>query len=132
MGTLVTSTSRTDSKSQFVVTTPAAGAVTVADGAFAAFIGATVQTNVEAFNGLETCKEKLREAGWPNPITGQLSAVVFNTATQAYTVTNGAAPTLTEFDVALLQGLDYTPAAVSNSPRAQAMAEAFLDNDKAA
>jgi hypothetical protein len=132
MGTLVTSTSQADSKSGFVVTTPLAASVVVADGSLASWVGATVSTNVESYNGLGTCKEKLREAGWPNPVTAELSAAVFNTKTQVLTVTNGIAPTLTEDDVAVLQGLDYTPAGVSNSPRAQAMSELWLEIDKVA
>ena len=108
MGTLVKATADHNTKPNYAVTTPLAGAVAVADGEFAVFVGSTVGSQLEAYNGIEKCMEALREAGWPNPITSQLSYAHYDTVQHDITVGNGVAPTLTEDMVAVLQGLDFT------------------------
>ena len=133
MGMKLLSALDSDTKPNYVTSTVAAGSMTIVDGQFAAFIGSTVSSNLESFNGLEVCKDKLRESGWGNPGTGTFNSVVFDTKTQAVTIaTDAALPTLTEDDVALLQGFDYTGPSDSNSPHAVRMAELYLENSKAA
>jgi hypothetical protein len=73
----------------------------------------------------------LREQGWPNPVTLQLSYAQYDTVSHTMTVGNGAAPTLAETDVAVLQGLDFTAAGDSNSPHVRRMAELYLESAKA-
>lgn len=132
MGMEITATADSDTKPNYSVATTAAAVVAVADGEFVAFIGDSVGSKVEAYNGLEQCRMALREAGWPNPVTLQLSYAQYNTVTHTMTVGNGAAPTLAETDVAVLQGLDFTVAGDSNSPHVRRMAELYLESSKAA
>lgn len=132
MGLEITSTTRADTKPTYTSATTAAASVAVADGEFACFVGATVGTNLEAFNGLIRCANALREADWPNPVTLELSSAMYDTKTGILTVANGAAPTLTEDVVAVLRGLDYAPAGFSCSAHVRRMAEVYLEADKAA
>ena len=133
MGTKILSTQDSDTKPNYIVSTVAAGSMSIGDGEFASFIGSTVSSNLESFNGLEVCKDKLRESGWGNPGTGTFNSVVFDTKTQAVTIaTEAALPTLTEDDVAIIQGFDYTGPSDSNSPHSVRMAELYLESAKAA
>ena len=133
MGMKLLSALDSDTKPNYVTSTVAAGSMSIVDGQFASFIGSTVSTNVESFAGLETCKDKLRENGWGNPGTGTFNSVIFNTKTQAVTIALDAIlPVLTEDDVAIIQGFDYTGPSDSNSPHAVRMAELYLENSKAA
>jgi hypothetical protein len=133
MGTKVLAAADTDTKPNYTVSTVLAASVAIIDGQFAAWVGNAVTTNVEAYNGLGRCKEALREQDWPNPTTGIFNSAVFNTITGVLTVALGAIlPTVAETDVCILQGLDFTQAADSNSGHAQRMSESWLESAKAA
>ena len=133
MGLEITSTSRAQSKPQYTVATTAAASVAVADGELVVFVGSTVQTQLEAFNGLDTCTEALRDNDWPNPTTLQFASAMFDTKTKILTfVADGALPTLTEDVVAVIRGLDYTGPAESCSKYTIRMAEIYLEQSKAA
>lgn len=132
MGTEITATADHNTKPNYTVATTAAASVAVADGEFVAFIGASVGSRLEAYNGLEQCRMALREEGWPNPVTTQLSYAQYDTVSHVMTVGNGAAPTLAETEVAVLQGLDFTVAGKSNSGHVRRMAEQWLESTKAA
>jgi hypothetical protein len=133
MGLEITSTSRSQSKPQYTVATTAAASVAVADGELVVFVGSTVQTNVEAFNGIGVCVAALRENDWPNPTTLQFASAMFDTKTKVLTVQpDGVLPTLTEDVVAVIRGLDYTGPAESCSKYVSRMAELYLENSKAA
>jgi len=122
MGTLVTSTASYQTKPQYTVETVAFGLVAVADGEFASFIGADISAQVVAWDGLETCKEALRETGWPNPTTGVVVEAIYDTVTQSLT------DTLSETCVAVIKGSDYKPAGFSCSPDAMREAEKWLES----
>ena len=129
MGTLVTSASKTDTKPNMTVATVAAGSVVPVDGSFYVFIGSTATPQLVSHIGVaDKCKDALREAGWPNPVTTEFSAAVFDTLTNSVTVTNGAAPTLLETDVAVIQGLDYNYAGSSNTGKTQRMVELYMED----
>ena len=132
MGTQVTAVDDSNTKPNYAVTTPLAAAVAVADGEFAVFVGSAVGSQIEAHNGIIQCIQALREAGWPNPITLELSYAVYDTVLHQLTVGNGAAPVLTENDVAVMQGLDFTAGGKSNSAHGRRMAELYLETVKAA
>ena len=133
MGLEITSTARSQSKPQYALATTAAGSVVVADGELVVFVGTNVQTNVEAWNGISTCTDALRDNGWPNPTTLQFASAMFDTKTQTLTfVADGAAPTLTEDVVAVIRGLNYTGPGQSCSKYVKRMAELYLESDKAA
>jgi len=122
MGTQVLSTARYETKPQYVVSTVAFGSVAVGDGEFASFIGANAADQVEAFNGLEKCKERLREAGWPNTGTGVVVEAIYDIKVKAFT------DTLSEDCVSVIKGSDYTPAGVSCSTVALRQAELWLES----
>jgi hypothetical protein len=128
MGTSVIAALDGDTKPNYTVATVVAGSFVVADTEFGIFVGNAVQSQLEAFNGLEMCKHALRDAGWPNPVTTEKSAAVYDTATNTLAVTNGAPPTVAEDDVAIFQGLDFTQAGDSNSGHATRMAEQWLES----
>ena len=131
MGTLVTIADSTDSKSQYTVATVAAGSVAPADGNLYLFVGASISSPLEAFNGaVSQCLQALREAHYPNPVTTQFSSAVFDTITGVLTVANGAAPTLAEDEVAILQGLDFAREGDSISRHIKRAAEAYLEEMK--
>lgn len=133
MGTQVTADDRSNTKPNYTVATVAFGAVAIVDGEFAVWVGDSVSTNVEAYNGLLKCVQALREAHWPNPLTTTFNSAKYSTTTHTLTVALGAAlPTVAETDVVVLQGLDFTPAGVTNSPHVRRMAEMYLESDKAA
>lgn len=133
MGLEITSTSRAQSKPQYTVATTAAASVAVADGELVVFVGSTIQTPVEAFNGIDNCTAALRDNDWPNPVTTQFASAMFDTKTKVLTfVADGALPTLTEDVVAVIRGLDYTGPGESCSKYTIRMAELFLENNKAA
>jgi hypothetical protein len=133
MGLEITSTARSQSKPQYTVATTAAASVAVADGELVVFVGTTVQTNVEAFNGIGVCVDALREKGWPNPTTLQFASAMYDTHTKTLTVVeDGALPTLTENVVAVIRGIGYTGPGQSCSKYVIRMAELYLENSKAA
>jgi hypothetical protein len=133
MGLEITSTSRADTKPNYTVATTAAASVVVADGELVVFVGSTVQTQVEANNGILQCIQALREIQWPNPATTTFASAVYDTKTNVLTVEpGGALPTLTEDVVALIRGLDYSPAGCSSSAHGRRMIEMYLEDDKAA
>jgi len=133
MGLEITSTSRTDTKPNYTVATTVAASVAVADGELVVFIGATIQTQLEANNGVLQCIQALRENDWPNPTTLQFASAMYDTKTNILTVaTDAVLPTLTEDVVAVIKGLDYSPAGVSSSAHGRRMLEMYLEDDKAA
>ena len=121
MGTQVLSTASYMTKPQYTVTTVAFGSVAIGDGEFASFVGADVTDQVVAYNGLGVCKEKLREAGWLNPTTGNVVEAIFDTVTQNIT------DTLSATTVAVIKGFDYKPAGFSCSPDATRQADLWLE-----
>lgn len=125
MSTLVKATSHTDTKPNYAVTDPPVPAV--ADTEFGIFVGTGVQSNVEAWNGLNTCSEALREAGWPNPTIGTVSYATYDTLLHRLLVGNGVPPPLPPPVVAVLQGMDFTVAGRSNDTHVQRMAEVYLE-----
>lgn len=127
MGTLVKSTAKEDTKDAYALTSPAAAAVAVADGELAVFVGANQDPQTIMAAGFQKCLQALRDAHWPNPVTLQLSAAVYKITTGVLSVTNGAAPTLTEDDVAILQGLDFNYAGSSNSGACHKLFEVALE-----
>lgn len=127
MGTLVKATAKHDTKPNYSIATVAAGSVTVADGEFALFVGANQDPQTIMNAGKQKCLQALREAHWPNPVTTQLSAAVYKITTGTLAVTNGVAPTLTEDDVAVLQGLDFNVAGSSNSAHVHRLFEMALE-----
>jgi len=126
MGTQVLSTANYETKPQYTTSTVAFGAIAIADGQLATWVGADVSANVVAWDGLETCKEKLREAGWPDTTTGVVSEAIFDTVTQSIT------DTLSETCVAVIKGSGYKPAGFSCSPDVTRLSEVWLETDKAA
>jgi hypothetical protein len=132
MGTLVTSELRTDTKPNYVIDasiTPAAIAVVATE--LAAWVGNTFSCRVEMTDGLEVCKDKFRESGWPDPTPTFFNTVSVDTKTGAVTIVlSGAHPTLTEDDVAVIQGTGYAPDGFSNSAQVTRMSELFLEYGK--
>ena len=122
MGTQVLATADYETKPQYVVSTVAFGSVAVGDGEFASFIGANAANQLEAYNGLEKCKEKLREAGWPNPGTGVVVESIYDVLLQQFT------DTLSEDCVAIIRGSDFTKVSDSCSGHAQRQAELWLES----
>lgn len=129
MGTLVTSKKVADTKPQYAVETVAAAAVAVVDGELAVFIGTVALSQVAKINGIiKECRQALREAKWPNPVTLEFSAAVYTVTTGALAVTNGAHPTLTENDVAVIQGFDFSRDHYSNSTTVVRLTEKGLED----
>ena len=128
MGTKVLAAADHNTKPNYVVSTVVAASMAVLDGEFAIWIGATVITELDAYNGLLRCSQALREAGWPNPVTLEFSAAAFDTQTGILTVTNGAVQTFTEDQVVVTQGLDFTQGGDSNSPHVRRMQELWLES----
>lgn len=122
MGTLVTAAADHNTKTNYSIATVAAGSVAPADGNLYLFVGATADCPLEAFNGaVAKCRQALREAGWPNPVTLQFSYATYDLSTYTLVVGNGAAPTLTENQVAVIQGLDFVNGGKSNSAHVKRM-----------
>jgi hypothetical protein len=115
MGTQVVAANRSNTKPNYVLTTVAAGSVAPTDGNFYLFVGSTIATQLNGKTGQRMCMQALRQESWPNPVTLEFSWAAYDTVTNTLTTGNGAAPTLTEDMVAYIQGLDFTPAGVSNS-----------------
>jgi hypothetical protein len=128
MGTKVLAAADHNTKPNYVVSTVVAASMAVIDGQFAVWIGATVITQLDAYNGLLQCAQALREADWPNPITTEFSTAAYDTQTGILTLTNGAAQTITEDQVAVVQGLDFTQGGDSNSPHVRRMQESWLED----
>lgn len=128
MGTLVTALLKEDTKPDYTVETVAAGSVAVADGEFAVFVGSNQDPQTIMNAGKQKCLQGLREAHWPNPVTLEFSSAVYKITTGTLTVANGAAPTLTEDDVAVLQGLDFNFAGSSNSGHVHRLFEKALED----
>ena len=127
MGTLVTAAAKEDTKPAFTLETVAAGSVAVADGELAVFVGENQDPQTIMNAGFDKCLEALRDAHWPNPVTTENSAAVYKITTGILTVTNDAPPTLTEDDVAILQGLDFNYAGSSNSGTCHRLFEVILE-----
>ena len=127
MGTKVLAAADHNTKPNYVVSTVVAASVAITDGQLALWIGATIGSQLEAYNGLLQCSQALREASWPNPVTSEFSAAAVDTKTGVLTLSNGAAQTFTEDQVAVMQGLDFTPAGVSNSAHVRRMQEKWLE-----
>ena len=133
MGTKVLSTSDTDTKPNYVVSTVVAASVAIVDGEFAVWVGDLVPINLPANVGLIQCLQALREAGWPNPATTTFNIVKYSSIDGTLVVALGAVlPTVLETDVVILQGFDFTKAADSNTGHAKRMIESFLESAKAA
>ena len=127
MGTKVLAAADHNTKPNYVVSTVTAALMAVLDGEFAVWIGATVSTQLETYNGLLQCSQALREADWPNPVTSEFSTAAYDTRTGILTVTNGAVQTFTEDQVVVTQGFDFTKPADSNSPHVRRMQELWLE-----
>ena len=127
MGTLVTAAAKEDTKEAYPVESPAAAAVAVADGELAVFVGANQDPQAIMGAGFQKCLQAIREAHWPNPVTTEFSAAVYTITTGTLAVSNGAHPTLTENDVAILQGLDFNTAGSSNSGHCHRLFETALE-----
>jgi hypothetical protein len=127
MGTLVTAAAKEDTKEAFTVESPLAAAVAVADGELAVFVGANQDPQTIMNAGFQKCLNALRDAGWPNPVTLEFSAAKYTITTGTLVVSNGAHPTLTENDVAIVQGLDFNYGGSSNSGKCHRLFETALE-----
>jgi len=128
MGTLVTAAYDYNTKPNYTIATVAAGSVSPADGNLYLFVGTTADSQVEAYDGMVAkCRQALREAGWPNPVTLEFSYATYDLSTYTLVVANGAAPTLTENQVAVIQGLDFSVGAKSNSTHVKRMWERYRE-----
>jgi hypothetical protein len=127
MGTLVTAAAKEATKPQYTVETVLAGSVAVLDGEFAVFIGANQDPQTIMNAGKQKCLQALREAHWPNPVTLEFSTASYDITTGSLTLSNGAAQTLTEDDVAIIQGFDFNRAESSNSGHVHRLFEAGLE-----
>jgi len=128
MGTKVLAAADHNTKPNYVVSTVVAGSMAILDGQFAVFIGATIATQLEAYNGLLQCSQALREADWPNPVTLEFSTAAYDTRTGILTVSNGAVQTFTEDQVVVTQGFHFTQPADSNSAHVRRMQELWLED----
>lgn len=128
MGTKVLAAADHNTKPNYVVSASTAALMAVLDGEFAIWIGATVITQLDAYNGLLQCSQALREIDWPNPVTLEFSTAAYDTRTGILTVTNGAVQTFTEDQVVVTQGLDFTQSGDSNSPHVRRMQELWLED----
>ena len=128
MGTKVLAAAKENTKPNYVVSTVVAGSMAVLDGEFAIWIGATASTQLESYNDLLQCSQALREAGWPNPVTTEFSTAALDTKTGVLTVTNGTAQVLTEDQVAVVQGFDFSFPHESNSAHVRRMQESWLED----
>ncbi len=124
MGTQVLSTSVADTKPNLAVSTVAFGAVAIADGQLAVWVGATALPQVEAKNGIGTCVDKLREADWPDTTTGVVTEAIYDV------LANKIVDTLSEDCVAVIKGSAYTPQGVSCSAMTQRLKEVWLETTK--
>jgi len=122
MGTQVLSTSRGDAKVNMTVSTVIAASVAVADGQLVSWVGATALPQVEAFNGLGSCVDKLREAGWPETTTGVVVEAIYNVPLNTFV------DTLTEDCVAVIKGSTYTHAGFSSSPVCSSQSGLWLES----
>lgn len=128
MGTQVVAADRSNTKPNYVLSTVAAASVAPADGNLYLFVGATIATQLNGKTGQRMCMQALREASWPNPVTAEFSWATYETVTNTLTIGNDAGPTLTENMVAYIQGLDFTPAGVSNSAHCKRTFELVLED----
>ena len=133
MGTLVKAINDSNTKPNYSVEDTAPGAVAVADGELALFVGSTTDNSLKQYAGMLKCMQALREAGWLNPATTVLNTAVYDIATDTLTVTLAATlPLLTETQVALVQGFNFTQPSDSNSGHSRRMAESAIEFLKAA
>ena len=127
MGTQVLAALQGDSKPNYVLSTVAAGSVVTADDNFYLFVGATAITQLNVKTGLTECANKLRELGWPNPVTTEAAWASYETVTDTIAFGEGLDPTLTENMVAILKASGFTPAGVSGSKHSIRMYEKVLE-----
>jgi hypothetical protein len=132
MGTKVLAATEATIKPDFVVSTVAAGAFALLLSEMAIFVGDTAGYKGEEVTGLQSCYDKLREVSNP-PLTLDTN---FNTAVWeagAVTLTlNGAIPTLTEDQVAVIYGRTFKAAAMSRTAFTQRLTEKYLETTQKA
>lgn len=129
MGTQVKAVADHNTKPNYATSTVAAGSVAIVDGEFAIFIGSTVPAQVAGWAGLTQCMQAMREAGWIDPTTLQFASAVYNVVTSVLTVvTDGAHPTLTEDDVAIIKGFGFSTSFDSCSTHTKRLFEKALED----
>lgn len=122
MGTKILATHDSDTKPNYVVSTVAAGSLTLNDGELAIFVGSTAVNQVEVINGLEKCAEAWQEDGWSNPATGVPVIIAYDISVQRFVTT------LNENSVAVYRGFDFTPAGDACITHVKRMGEKYLED----
>lgn len=130
MGVLVKATANHNTRPNYVVSDPPV--VAVADGELAIWIGANLTDRVEAYNLVLRCLQALREAHWPEPITGEVSAARFAPTTGTIVVTNGTIPAMDANNAAVIRGFEFSTAGSSSSAHVRRMLGVYLEAQKAA
>ena len=113
MGILVTAAKLSaDTKPQYVVSTVAAASVAVDTSAMAVWVGDDFAfSQLETYNAVLKCLERIRENGSPTPLTTNVSgAETLDPSKAAVTLLNDAAIAAAEAEVAVYYGATYQPA----------------------
>ncbi len=111
MGTQITSTDNNDSKQQMTVTTVAAGATLIAPGDLVIWYGEDLGgRNLESVTDLQVCRDKLREADFPQPAGEDIVTALLEVgqASSLVVITNGLLPAIKIDDVFIAYTAGYS------------------------